>query len=681
MPKAKNGQKQKPKAIVSPLTYSNLTEVVKTTNDSIERLKVYANELKIPSFGNSLYDCINDDGSNLPDIHNVIASTISDRITGKFERPDFTADQRLRRECNEAWITYERNHLSKIKWDDVGLNTRGVIYKARDLIHSWLNGSRDGQRFRFDRSFWHFAERAPIEFGPGESFISKQGDVSAFTKLDPFSMTVTIDCLEEAALFISVNKGFRSLFTEVFRKEDLSLKSKARSRGIKFVKNNELTINHKSFSKGVVYFASRVRSFLVQQGLVQRGSRGSSVYKNKEKRRFINVECFLNVILQKVAGWSLRQCLKFNADCDLDLGQDYHKRLISKPGWSTVDWQNASDSILTWLVKQLFARCRKVFNLLDRVRSQFVLINTTCAEKSRTVDVKQYHSPLKFSSMGNGFTFELLTIVNLAVVRTLDRSATVYGDDVILRSVYADDFIKHMTAVGFVPNLKKSFINLPFRESCGGFFEDRVGYIRSYDFKWNWNIADCIVTANKLGRILRGNPDWEHPLKDRMLITYEELIKTIPATFCGPVVNNDDIPTWLERCNYRHRQMKDDFCRKTWSKYSRVATQMAELHQHTELRELGYNPGDFTIVMIPTLKNRVKIKAIRNVKNIRLVYSYIHLGMVSPMLLRQQKSEYRFGFKPTLVHSEGWSLRVATACKIAERALQFERITKLAYAA
>lgn len=115
MPKAKNGQKQKRKAIVSPLTHSSLSEVVRKTNDSIERLKVYANELKIPSFGNSLYDCTNDDGANLPDIHNVIASTISDRITGKFERPDFTADQRLRRECNEAWIIYEQNHLSKIQ--------------------------------------------------------------------------------------------------------------------------------------------------------------------------------------------------------------------------------------------------------------------------------------------------------------------------------------------------------------------------------------------------------------------------------------------------------------------------------------------------------------------------------------------------------------------------------------
>ena len=681
MPKAKNGQKRNHKRIVSPLTHTNLTNVIKKTNDEIGRLKDYANELKIPSFGNSLYDCINDDGSNLPNIHNVIASTISDRITGKFERPDFTADQRLRRECNEAWITYERDHLSKVKWSGVGLRTRGVIYKARDLVHQWLNGSSDGHRFRFNKSFWHFAENAPIEFGPGESFISKQGDVSTFSKLDPFSMTVTIDCLEEAALFISINKGFRSLFTEVFRKEDLREKANSRSKGVKFVKKHELVIIHKSFSKGVNYFASRVRSFLIREQLVQRGSRGSSVYKNKEKRRFINVECFLNVVLQKVAGWSLRQCLKSNANCDLDLGQDYHKRLISQPGWSTVDWQNASDSILTWLVEQLFARCKRVFNLLDRVRSQFVLINTPFDEKSRLVNVKQYHHPLKFSSMGNGFTFELLTIVNLAIVRTFDPSATVYGDDVILRSVYAKDFIHHMTAVGFVPNLKKSFINLPFRESCGGFYEDRVGYIRSYDFKWNWNIADCIVTTNKIRRILAGNPDWVHPLRDRMLATYEELIKTIPAIFCGPIVSGDDIPTWLERHNYKHRQMKDDFCRKTWSKYSRVATQMAELHQHTELRELGFDPGEFSIVLIPTLKDKVKIKAIRNVKSVRLCYSYIHLGVVSPMLLRQQKSEYSFGFKPTLVHSEGWSLRVGTARKIAESALRFERISKLAYAA
>lgn len=685
MPKAKNGKQRQPKAVISPLTPTKLKEIVKTTNSLISKLKDYAHELEIPSFGSSLYgDYISGPGGFLPDSNTIIASTIADRITGKFEAPDFTAEQRLRRECSEAYITYESTHLSSIRWEDVPRETRGVVYRASDLIYHWLNGSniRNG-KFFYNRSFWHFVKKAPIEFGPGESFISKNGDVSIFSKLDPYNFTVTEDCLEEAALFCSINKGFRVLFSEVFRKERFKTKAKARLSGVKEgrVKNRPLLTNKSDFSKSTSYFASRVVDFLRAHNLVQRGSRGTSVYKNSKKRRFINVECLLNVVMQKVAGWALRQCLKVNAACDLDLGQDYHKKLISNSSMSTVDWTNASDSILKFLVEKLFSSCKKVFSILDKIRSHFVLIDTPVYENLHSHSIKMYHHPKKFSSMGNGFTFELLTIVNLAIARVLDGSASVYGDDVILQSVNAESFISHMSAVGFVPNLKKSFVNLPFRESCGGFFEERVGYIRSYDFKWNYNIADCIVTANKVRRILEGNPSWVHPLRDRMVDIYKDLKSLIPAILSGPIVHSDDIPTWLERENYRHRKMKDTYSTHVWKKYSQVATDMARMHQHTELRELGYDPGDFTVVLIPTLVNKVKIKPQKDVKSMRLAYAYVYSGMVSPMLLRQQKNDYKFGFKPTLVHSEGWSMRVATARMIALKNQRHELLSRLAYAA
>lgn len=684
MPKAKNAGSKKTKSIQNPLTKAKQKQLVKDFNNAMLRLKDYAHELDIPSFGNSLYGNNSSQLSSntLPDINTVIASTIADRITGKFEVPDFSAEQRLRRECNEAWLLYESDHLAQNKWDNVGIQTRGVIYRARDLVEKWLNGYTNG-RYRWEQSFFKFFEDAPIAFGPGESFISKNGDVSTFSKLDPYNFTVTIDVLEEASLFIALNKGLRTILSEEFKKIELQRKIKAKRRGTKYVRvRYEPFSDNADLSLGVRIFAARVRSFLLQNGLVQRGSRGSSVYKNSKKRRFINVECFLNVVLQKGAGYALRQCLKINANCDLDLGQDFHKLLISQPGWSTVDWSNASDSILCWLLEQLMMKNQKIFRILDTLRSKFVLIDTPFInEHDRSDHYKMYHIPHKFSSMGNGFTFEVLTLVNLAIVRVMDQQATVYGDDVILRSVYAEQFINHMQKVGFVPNLKKSFINLPFRESCGGFYEDRIGYIRSYDFKWNYNIADCIVTFNKIGRILRSHITWEHKLRDRMVNIYDELKALLPSTLCGPLVDSPDIPLWFERKNYKTKHSHDPFCKKKWDAFSTVATEMAVLHQHTELLEKGYDPGYFSIVMVPELRKKVKVQPQRNVRSMRLAYSYIYSGIVSPMLLRQSKNEYEFGFKPTLVHSEGWSVRVGTARTITKKALQFELLGKISYPA
>lgn len=643
-------------------------QIIAEYNSTMLCLKDYAHELEIPAFGSSLYgDGSPNDKHNLPDINSVIASTIASRITGKFEAPDFNAEQRLRRECNEAWLLYESNHLSKRKWSDVGLNTRGVIYRARDLVHSWLNGSKDGHRFFYQNTFWSFLEDAPIDFGPGESFTSSKGDVSFFSKLNPYKWTVTEDCVIEAALFISANKGFRRAFLEIRRKDGYAKKAKAKALGIKYkIQCKPLPGGNPALSKRILNLATEVSQFLYDNNLVQRGSRGSSVYKDSKKRRFINVECFLNVVLQKVAGYAIRKCLKLNAGVDLDLGQDKHRFLISQPGWSTVDWSNASDSILTWLVQELLDKDKKVFRLLDTFRSQFVLIDTHFInEKCKSDNLRIYHQPHKFSSMGNGFTFELLTLVNLAVARVFDRDATVYGDDVILRSVYAKDFIHHMQAVGFVPNLKKSFINLPFRESCGGFFEDRCGYIRSYDFKWNMNIADCIVTCNKLGRIVKGNPLWVHPLRDRIVRTHEKLLSLMPAALCGPLVMSDDLPQWAEHPSQRGKKQKDPYSKRKWETYSKLASFLADVHQHTELREKGYNPGFFTVVMVPELRKKVKVQPQRDVKSMRLAFTYINSGMVSPMLLRQQKNDYVFSYKPVLVHSEGWSLRASNARRIA----------------
>ncbi len=97
---------------------------------------------------------------------------------------------------------------------------------------------------------------------------------------------------------------------------------------------------------------------------------------------------------------------------------------------------------------------------------------------TRTVSYRGMRFPMeKFSSMGNGFTFPLESLIFWALAKavvetTLGRKPTsdelsVFGDDVIVPSACVDGVIRLYNAVGFVINEEKSFKQGPFRESCG----------------------------------------------------------------------------------------------------------------------------------------------------------------------------------------------------------------------
>lgn len=78
----------------------------------------------------------------------------------------------------------------------------------------------------------------------------------------------------------------------------------------------------------------------------------------------------------------------------------------------------------------------------------------------------------KFSSMGNGFTFPLETLIFYALadacVEMDDKGdVSVYGDDIIVPVSAYSLLSRVLTATGFVLNPAKSFATGPFRESCG----------------------------------------------------------------------------------------------------------------------------------------------------------------------------------------------------------------------
>lgn len=158
----------------------------------------------------------------------------------------------------------------------------------------------------------------------------------------------------------------------------------------------------------------------------------------------------------------------------------------------TIDLANASNSLATQVVKLLVPPAW--FAFLDSIRSPSYFLNDS--------DVGLHRGRYEmFSSMGNGFTFPLQTIIYAAVVRAIyrvtgDQSYTVYGDDIICRQSSALYVIEILKFLGFRTNVDKTFVHGPFRESCG---EDYLGgvNVRPYNLGFlpqHWR--DLIKVAN-----------------------------------------------------------------------------------------------------------------------------------------------------------------------------------------
>ena len=187
------------------------------------------------------------------------------------------------------------------------------------------------------------------------------------------------------------------------------------------------------------------------------GSRLTTVPKNYKIDRTIAVEPDLNMYLQKGVGAVFRQKLMKHG-INLD-SQVANQRGAFDQSLATIDFSMASDSVSQGLVGYLLPP--NWVDLLQAIRSE------VCVLPDKTI-----HRLSKVSSMGNGFTFELETLIFWALARACvpveewDR-ILVYGDDVLLPVDYAARFIEVAAIAGFSTNTEKTFIDGPFRESCG----------------------------------------------------------------------------------------------------------------------------------------------------------------------------------------------------------------------
>ncbi len=193
------------------------------------------------------------------------------------------------------------------------------------------------------------------------------------------------------------------------------------------------------------------------------------VRKTRDISRSICTEPSLNMFLQLGFGRILEARLGGYYNIFLgvqpDKNRDLAKRGSIDGSISTIDLESASDSMSLRLCEEIFPRW--VFEILLMLRC-----NATYDSKSRT------RVPLYMvSSMGNGFTFPLQTIVFSAVVRAVQTFHSAYkspwgvfGDDIICESNLYTDVCRLLNILGFRVNASKSYSVGPFRESCGADF-------------------------------------------------------------------------------------------------------------------------------------------------------------------------------------------------------------------
>lgn len=236
-----------------------------------------------------------------------------------------------------------------------------------------------------------------------------------------------------------------------------------------------------------------------------RGNRHSLAPKNAKTDRNIAIEPSVNIFYQLALGNVLRQRLKWSTGIDLRHAAFHHRRVACSASIlrdvATIDLRNASDTLSYALVRRLMPS--RWFRRLCELRSSYTFIDG------------QWVKLEKFSSMGNGYTFELETLVFLALCCAACEmqglpcqpkvDVSVFGDDILVPTAAAKGVVAALAFCGLETNVQKTFIDGPFRESCGADFYDGVA-VRPFFMKEVPNAPEqWIKLANGLRRAFRAH--------------------------------------------------------------------------------------------------------------------------------------------------------------------------------
>lgn len=329
--------------------------------------------------------------------------------------------------------------------------------------------------------------------------------------------------------------------------------------------------------------------------VIVRGNTLFTVKKNSEISRTCCTEPLLNMMMQKSLGAWCEQRLAAKLGIKLDTQPDINRaltRIGSENGaFGTIDLSSASDSIsmtlCEWALPPTFLKWVRLF------RSQIVRYPDGHEEELRMV-----------STMGNGFTFPLETIIFACAVRAVyiskgvkpcfwsgpQLNGAVFGDDLVVREDCFDTVKQLLVRLGFAVNESKSFNTGLFRESCG------------YDYWQGFNIRPVFIDSletspdvySSFNRLARWAAQNELPI-GRTLFVLSKMARFLPVPFSAADDSGFKVPS---------RLAPDKVDERGWKKFkylSPVSTAQKVPKDPKEARTFGYkgfNPCGWEVTFL-----------------------------------------------------------------------------------
>ena len=226
------------------------------------------------------------------------------------------------------------------------------------------------------------------------------------------------------------------------------------------------------------------------------------VPKNLKTHRTIACEPEGNIPLQLAFDAYMKKRLRRYFAVDLSsqvLNQELALEGSVSGEFATIDLSAASDTLafntVAWFLPKPW------FDYVNAIRSTHYV----CPESNRFMRYQ------KFSSMGNGSTFSLETLIFAAAVRAVgSQRYAVYGDDIVIETKFVEPLTALLSFLGFTINKTKSYASGPFRESCGTDWYNGENVTPFYLREWGRRKSILSHNVNGLAAVsLPGGKLWQ----------------------------------------------------------------------------------------------------------------------------------------------------------------------------
>jgi len=335
--------------------------------------------------------------------------------------------------------------------------------------------------------------------------------------------------------------------------------------------------------------AELFRNLKYGEPLLVEGNRLRFVPKQRDISRVICIEPTLNMYAQLGLASILEDRLRQYFGIDIATQPDKNRELASqgsKDGsFATIDLSSASDSMACGMLREVLDV--EVFDVLNLLRSPVSVLPNGEQVKLNMI-----------STMGNGYTFPLQTILFASVVSAaydmhslvrvrggLHNPANfgVFGDDIVVDVRVYHTVCRLLELLGFKINAEKSFFEGPFRESCGGDFF-RGHRVRGVYVKTLRTSQSRVVVLNRLH-------EWIADTGVPLTRTTTRLFRSIPKRFVPPWENHDagiQVPYWCVDGMRRSKDLQSIVYRKWVARTRRIDLTTV---QGLERQRRIYNPS------------------------------------------------------------------------------------------